>query len=169
MMLVSLRRYIHTARQNSAAEWPTLGIPVSRRAKRCARHSGRKPNRIQTAADAAQRQTEPTTMDCKVWAASASSIPPVQKMVPSKATSRQRPHNPTARSIITVATATVRRLCSRAINAALTMSPPTEPGRNVLKNRPTDPRRMALPSVNGNSWARTRTYQRTKVRSTPSK
>jgi hypothetical protein len=38
-----------------------------------------------------------------------------------------------ARSRRTVATATVRRLCSRAMKAALIMSPPTAPGSRLLK------------------------------------
>jgi hypothetical protein len=37
------------------------------------------------------------------------------------------------RSITTVATATVRRVCSRATATAFRMSPPTDPGRKVLK------------------------------------
>ena len=61
------------------------------------------------------------------------SIPANQNAPPTQATSQISPHRPTARSITTVVTATVRRLCSRAMKAALIMSPPTEPGKNVLK------------------------------------
>ncbi len=107
--------------------------------------------------------TAETTIDSRTFCAGPTSNPVNQPNAPTKATSQQSPQRPTARSMSTVATATVRRLCSRAMNTALTKSPPTDPGISVLPKYPTIPSLSAFVRVNGRFWARTRKYHRTNV------
>ena len=111
--LACLQRYIHMARQNSAAEPPTRGSRSSRPAKRSARHDGNRPSNSQTTTETATRPAAPRTTPLERSATGPSSWPVSQKTLPISATNHTSAHRAMARSMMTVATATVRRLCSR--------------------------------------------------------
>ncbi len=87
-------------------------------------------------------------------------VPLIQNTVPSSAASQNRPQSPTMRSATTDAIEAALRSKWAGIRPILTISPPTEPGRNVLKKKPISPRRKACPHVMEGRCGRIRTYHR---------